>query len=61
MLVVAAELGVSTLERRVSVGLRLVNAVCAIRVSLRGLVLSCARILLIPQAGLSIRVFGFGG
>jgi hypothetical protein len=30
MLVVAAELGVSTLERRVSVGLRLVNAVCAI-------------------------------
>lgn len=38
MLVVAAELGVSTLERRVSVGLRLVNAVCAIRISLRGLV-----------------------
>ena len=29
MLVVAAELGVSTLERRVSVGLGLVDTVCA--------------------------------
>jgi len=59
MLVVAAELGVSTLERRVSVGLRLVNAVCAI--ALASIVLSplaiarCIRARLIPRAGLSFR------
>lgn len=43
MSVVAAELGVSTLERRVSVGLRLLDAVCAIRVSLQNL-LCCSRL-----------------
>ena len=58
MLVVAAELGVSTLERRVSVGLGLVDTVCAF-----ALVSSYSVVLRIvsPVYCSSARWFGLGG
>lgn len=57
MLVVATELGVGTLERRVSVGLGLVDTVCAL-----ALVSSIQRLLriILPVCDSSVRWFGFG-